>query len=325
MIKKRVLFIGIGFYDYEDAIINEFVKQGYEVDYFSETPPNTFLYRMFQRLKQDKRIKVVKEKHSLSIVEKSGKNYDLVFIIKGESFSKNAFEILKNKNKNSRFILYLWDSIRRIEGIEAKLDFFDKVFSFDRLDSINTNKLIFNPLFFRNEYSSQNTNSIQKNHIYHLGWYHSDRLILIQKIAKYCQENNLNYQFILFTGYFSYLIQSFFGGQLKNNKKFLIFKPVSAKENFSNILNSKVTLDIAHPFQSGLTMRTIELIGAERKLVTTNQDILNYDFYNPNNILIINRNNPVLEKSFFESDYKPIPTEIRSSYAIDNWLYRMIN
>ncbi|MCD9575248.1 hypothetical protein [Flavobacterium soyae] len=325
MIKKRVLFIGIGFYDYEDAIIDEFVQQGYEVDYFSETPPNSFRYRIFQRFKQYKKIEAVKENHSLSIVEKSNGNYDLVFIIKGESFSKNAIEILKNKNQNAKFILYLWDSIRRIEGIEDKLDFFDKVFSFDRLDSIDNKKLVFNPLFFRNEYSVQNTNSIQKNHIYHLGWYHSDRLILVQKIANYCEENNFSYQFILFTGYVSYLIQSVFGGQLKKNKKFLIFKPVPAKENFSNILNSKVTLDIAHPFQSGLTMRTIELIGAERKIVTTNEDILNYDFYNPNNILIINRDNPVLEKSFFETEYIAIPSEIRSNYAIRNWLSRMIN
>ena len=324
MTKKRVLFIGIGFYDYEDAIIDEFAQQGYEVDYFSETPANTPLYRTYQRFKQYRKIEVIKEKHSLSIVEKSGENYDLVFIIKGESFSKSAIQILKNKNKNAKFILYLWDSIRRIEGIEDKLYFFDKVFSFDRLDSINNNKLIFNPLFFRKEYSSQNTNSIQNNHVYHLGWYHSDRLILIQKIANYCQENNLNYQFILFTGYFSYLIQSIFGGQLKNKRKFLIFKPVSAKENFRNVLNSKVTLDIAHPFQSGLTMRTIELIGAKQKIITTNQDIVEYDFYNPNNIFIINRDNPVFEKSFFESEYTPISEDIISKYRIDNWLKRMI-
>ncbi len=324
MTKKRVLFIGIGFYDYENAIVNEFVKKGYVVDYFSETPRNTFWFRMFLRFKQYKKIETIKEKHSSAIVEKSGGNYDLVFIIKGESFSKNAIQILKNKNTDAKFILYLWDSIRRIEGIEDKLDLFDKIFSFDRLDTIENKKFVFNPLFFRKEYSNQNVQSIQNNHIYHLGWYHSDRLILIKKIAKYCQENKLKYQFILFTGYFSYFIQSVFGGQLKNNKKFLIFKPVSANENFSNILNSKVTLDIAHPFQSGLTMRTIELIGAERKIITTNKDIVNYDFYNPNNILIIDRDSPVLEKTFFETEYTAIPSEIRSNYTIESWLDRMI-
>ncbi|MDR7208986.1 hypothetical protein [Flavobacterium piscis] len=324
MTKKRVLFIGIGFYDYEDAIIEEFKKQDYKIDYFSGTPPNTFLYRLYSRLKKYQKIESLKEKHSLGIVENLNVKYDLVFIIKGESFSRNAIEILKAKNPNAKYVLYLWDSIRRIKDVNEKLILFDKVYSFDRLDCVENEKFILNPLFFRNEYLNQSNDCIQNNHIYHLGWYHSDRLILIQKIAKYCQENNLKYEFILFTGYFSYIFQSIFGGQLKNNKSFLTFKPISAKTNFQNILNSKVTLDIAHPFQSGLTMRTIELIGAQRKIVTTNEDILNYDFYNPNNILIINRGNPVLEKSFFESEYTPIPNEIISKYSIENWLRRMI-
>jgi hypothetical protein len=51
MDKKRILFIGIGFYDYEEAIINEFKKLDYEVDYYSEVPPNTIKYRFYSRIK----------------------------------------------------------------------------------------------------------------------------------------------------------------------------------------------------------------------------------------------------------------------------------
>ncbi|SNR49479.1 hypothetical protein [Flavobacterium sp. ov086] len=324
MTKKRVLFIGIGFYDYEDAIVKEFKKQNYEVDYFSETPPNTLLYRFYSRLKKQEKIEAIKAKHSSWIVENSNKNYDLIFIIKGECFAKSAIQLLKNLNSNAKFVLYLWDSVRRIKDIEDKLHLFDKVYSFDRLDCTNNDKFTFNPLFFRNEYLNQKDDYVQNNDIYHLGWYHSDRLILIKKIAEYCGKNNLKFQFILFTGYFSYFIQSILGGQLKNNKRFLIFKPISAATNFANILNSKVVLDIAHPFQTGLTMRTIELVGAQRKIITTNQDIKAYDFYNPNNIFIIDRNDPVLEKSFFQSEYIPVPSEIRSSYSIEHWLKRMI-
>ena len=58
MTKKRVLFIGIGFYDYEDAIIEEFEKQNYKVDYFSETPINNFLFRIYSRFKNFKKIEI---------------------------------------------------------------------------------------------------------------------------------------------------------------------------------------------------------------------------------------------------------------------------
>nr|WP_315162592.1 hypothetical protein [uncultured Flavobacterium sp.] len=324
MTKKKVLFIGIGFYDYEDAIIEEFKNQNYEVDYFSETPINNFLFRMYSRFKNLKRIESIKEKHSAKILEKANKKYDLVFIIKGESFSAGAIKTLKDKNPNAEFILYLWDSICRIKDVNHKLQFFNKVYSFDRLDCVKDSSLIFNPLFFRKEYINTGNENLPKNDIYHLGWYHSDRLVLIKKIAKFCEHHKLKYQFVLFTGYFSYFTQSLYGGELKGNKKYLVFKPVSAETNFKNILNSKITLDIAHPSQSGLTMRTIELVGAQRKIITTNTDIVNYDFYNSNNILVIDRDNPDLKKSFFESEFKPIPYEISSKYSIENWLKKMI-
>jgi hypothetical protein len=84
--------------------------------------------------------------------------------------------------------------------------------------------------------------------------------------------------------------------------------------------NSKVVLDINHPNQKGLTMRTFETIGAQRKLITTNEDIKRYSFYNPNNILVINRKNPELNESFFYSDYEPIEDSIYNKSSIKGWL-----
>ncbi|MFH4210110.1 lipopolysaccharide biosynthesis protein, partial [Acinetobacter baumannii] len=59
---------------------------------------------------------------------------------------------------------------------------------------------------------------------------------------------------------------------------------------------SNVILDISHPGQSGLTMRTFEAIGAGKKLITTNLNIKEYPFYNSDNIFIISRDKLVLEK-----------------------------
>ena len=84
--------------------------------------------------------------------------------------------------------------------------------------------------------------------------------------------------------------------------------------------NSKVVLDINHPLQFGLTMRTIECIGAEKKLITTNKNIKDYDFYNPNNILIIDRENINIDMSFFEKEYQTLPDELYKKYSLTNWL-----
>lgn len=324
MYKKRVLFVGIGFYDYEDVISEQFNQQNYEVDYFSEVPPNNLSYRFYSRTNNQNKLQSIRARFSEEIASNCKDNYDLVFIIKCEYLTEVAIKKIKIKNPKAKYVLYLWDSIARIPEVKAKFKFFDKVYSFDRLDCLSNEVLTFNPLFFRNEYSNKETKQISVHDIYHLGWYHSDRLVLIKKITHFCEQNNLKVKMILFTGYFSYLFQTIFGGELKGNKKYLIFKTLTTVENKQHILSSKITLDIAHPLQVGLTMRTIELLGMQKKIVTTNSDIVNYDFYNPNNILVIDREKPILNKAFFASDFTPISDEIISKYSIKNWLKRML-
>lgn len=327
MEEKKVLIIGIGFYDYEKLIIDQFKMLNYNVDYFCEVPQNTIIYRFYSRVNNLRKLEQFRSTLSYKIANDCGENYDLVFIIKCEYLTIEAIEKIKIKSPSAKFVLYLWDSIARFKEIKKKFKFFDEIYSFDRLDCLSNSLINFNPLFYRSEYVStiQKSNADYIYDIYHLGLYHSDRLVLIREIAEYCSQNNIKHKMILYTGYFSYLYQKLFGGELKGNKQYLIFKAISANENRENILHSKVTLDIAHELQSGLTMRTIELLGMQRKIITTNSDIVNYNFYHPNNILIIDRKNPVLSKAFFESDFIPISTDIISQYSISNWLNKMLN
>ncbi|MGQ7945278.1 hypothetical protein [Flavobacterium sp. WC2509] len=324
MSKKRVLFIGIGFYDYEEAIIQEFKKLDYDVDYLSEVPPNTIQYRLNTRFGKTRKLEAQRAAYSLEISNKSATDYDLIFIIKCEYLTEEALHIIKNKNLKAKFVLYLWDSLKRFKTIENKFRFFDKVYSFDRFDCQQHKELIFHPLFFRNEYANRSEVIKTDYDLYHLGWYHSDRLNLIKKLVNAIEPYGMRYKMVLFTGYLSYLLDSIIGGDLKGNRKFFVFKPVSAKDNFETLIRSKVILDIAHPDQSGLTMRTIEMVGAQKKIITTNKDIVNYDFYHPNNVMVIDRENPVLDLNFFKVDYFFISEKIASKYSIKNWLKRML-
>ena len=52
----------------------------------------------------------------------------------------------------------------------------------------------------------------------------------------------------------------------------------------------------------------------------TNKDIKNYDFYNPDNILIIDRKNPVIDKNFFVNDFIEIEEKIMDKYRLSSWI-----
>lgn len=98
------------------------------------------------------------------------------------------------------------------------------------------------------------------------------------------------------------------------------FTPLDKNSLLELYRKSRTVIDIQHPKQTGLTMRCIETVGAKRKLITTNPHIKEYDFYNKNNILVIDREKPVIPPEFLKLPYRKIPSEIYRQYRIDYWL-----
>ena len=314
--KKRVLFIGIGFYDYDLIIQQAIEKLGFEVDYFCETP-KTITYTISNHLKIRSISNRIKSKHSILIATKYKENYDFIFVIKGGVITPKSLEIIRQKNKTAKTILYLWDSIKRMSNYKKIESYFDTIYSFDRVDALNDNKLKFKPLFYRSEYKRDESNHSFLFDLFFIGWAHSDRATLLQKIASILEEQKLKVKFFIFVGKMSYYISK----SIRTVRSMTIQEPISPKEVVKYSTQSRAILDLAHPLQTGLTMRTIEvLFGINRKLITTNKDIANYSFYNENNILIINRENLEIPKSFFEKDFIPYPKEFIDSFFIENWV-----
>ena len=58
-------------------------------------------------------------------------------------------------------------------------------------------------------------------------------------------------------------------------------------------------------------------MAAERKYITTNPEVKKYDFYNPQNIAVIDLNNPVLPDNFISSPFIPVPENILKKYSVE--------
>lgn len=316
---EKILFIGLNFFGYDEAICHELKNNGYEIDFFSGLTPLTFKKKALIRLGMKKYLKKDEERYQKYLLKKIKSNYDIVFIIGGIETTESFIMKIKDRNPNAKYILYLWDSFARMPGIESVLHCFDTVFSFDRIDCLNSSQMKFLPLFYRNEYYKELVNNTQVD-IYHLGSQHSNRLKIIKQIALQCDEIKLSHKFRLRVGKITYWRNVIFGGELKGSKPYLIFEDWSHQKNASSIQESKAILDIQHPTQRGLTMRTIELLAMQKKIITTNEDIVNYDFYSPDNVSIINIENPKIDKDFFTKPNLVIDKIIIEKYSIKSWV-----
>ena len=87
--------------------------------------------------------------------------------------------------------------------------------------------------------------------------------------------------------------------------------------------DSRCVLDSAQAGQLGLTIRVLEALGAKKKLITTNEDIVNYDFYNEENIYVYDGKSFDFESPFFKETYKEIDKEVYEKYSLRNWIREM--
>ena len=89
------------------------------------------------------------------------------------------------------------------------------------------------------------------------------------------------------------------------------------------IKKSKIIIEVQRKEQIGLSFRVFEALGHHKKLVTTNADVVNYDFYNPQNILVVDEDNIQIPDDFVTSEYIPIDDNILDQYRLKHWVKRV--
>lgn len=91
-----------------------------------------------------------------------------------------------------------------------------------------------------------------------------------------------------------------------------------------SIQKTKVIVDLTRDKQMGLTLRPLEALQFSKKLLTDNKNIVNYSFYNKQNIFILGADDENDLYNFIKSPYVPVPRELIEKYYFENWLKRII-
>ena len=102
---------------------------------------------------------------------------------------------------------------------------------------------------------------------------------------------------------------------------------VSYYDYLKMVGDSRSILDIAQQGQDGYSMRVMEAIFFNKKLITTNAAVRQSNFYDENNILIIEFGATTAEelRAFFEKPFKPYDESVRQYYSIEAWADRFVD
>jgi hypothetical protein len=257
------------------------------------------------------------------IEENKEKKYDYVFVIKCEMMSIQIIRQLKRIYPQAIFCLYLYDALKNIKGIQRKIAEFDRVFSFDSEDVKNNGKLIFRPLFFLDCYRKDiRENDHYKYAVSFIGSIHSDRYRIIKNVQSILEKKDLAcYFYCYIQSRFVYFLYKITKSEFRNTKETdFEFAKIDSSLVAKVCDESKAVLDVQHPKQTGLTMRTIEMLGMNKKLITTNKGIVDYDFYDPNNILVVERDAVSIPDHFINQPYRVVDKAIYEKYSLEAWI-----
>lgn len=316
---KKILFLCPLFFNYHKKLMDAMERMGAEVDFFDERPSNTFLSKALLRINRNFVTWQINKYYEEITSKIKDKKYDYVFICQAEATPISFLKDVRRLNPNARMALMLWDSVANKVNTLEKLDFFDEVFSFDKKDCEQLG-LTFRPLFFDKEYEliAKEKPSLLYD-LFFVGTVHSDRFLILNEVRKQFEKNNLRvFYFLYIPSKIMYYQRKWFTNELKGSKiTDFSFVGMPSQQLTEKLKQSKAVVDIQHPKQTGLTMRTIEMLGANKKIITTNTDIQNYDFYHPNNICIVDRDHVVVPAEFMTTPYSPVDEKVKDRYSID--------
>lgn len=314
---KRVLFICPEFYNYHTELKLAMEDAGAVVDFISEFPRG-FVYRFFHKLNL-RLSNWLLDKHLQKLVNKAKTNeYDFFFVVRGGCLNQLVLKKLRILQPACKFLMYQWDSIKQNDYLN-NINFFDIVKTFDSYDA-STHELKYLPLYYGSSFANLKTDVIDIDMAF-FGAYHSDRLKIIKFFHNYFKSKKLVFFSHLYITKAALLKRLICGEILFSDIKY--FKTYKVSFNDIQMIYSRANtvLDVELSIQSGLSMRTFEVLGAKKRLVTTNVNIENEKFYRNEIILVFDRKSPVLNDNFFKSSQ--VFDDDFSDYEIGNWLARM--
>lgn len=324
LIAKKILFFCVQTFGLERQVIEKLSLLGAQVKYYDERPKNNNWTKAVIRVKKELYRNRINKYYKRILEETRDTEYDYLLVIRGEVVPEFFLRDFKKRNPLCVLIFYNWDSFKNTNNTLSLLSYYDRTFSFDPYDA-KENNIGFRPLYYVDAFKSISQSASKDIDLLFLGTAHSDRYIISNHLRNYLEGNGLKvFCFYYMQGKLVYLIKRFIDKSFKTFEfKKLSFKSLSTSEILNLYARSNVVLDINHPNQSGLTMRTFEAIGAKRKLITTNNEVAKMPFYNPDNILILDRNNLQVDIAFFNHTYKEIENSLYEKLSIGGWLYNL--
>lgn len=230
------------------------------------------------------------------------KNTDSVIMFDaGIENADNLARYIKRINPSIRIVFWYWNPVKNNKSpFDSK--YIDEVWTYNRFDAKKYN-LKYNYQFYPQTLidRSRDNQQVASIDVIFLGA-DKGRKQVLNKLKACAEKQGLKTNFTI----------------VESKKNEMEYKSYIDCAN-----DSKCIVDIVPNQFCGLTIRPLEALVMNKKLITNYVDIINYDFYTKENIFIFGKDDISKLSEFVNSPYKRIDKKIVDFYSYENWLKRI--
>ncbi|GLH74272.1 hypothetical protein GETHLI_27740 [Geothrix limicola] len=266
-----LLILPVGFYGFGKVLGQELERRGMDVVIENDEFPTNIFGKILGKLRlltllRWLTLRGYKRKYGVA-----REAFDLILIVKGRGVGCDMVAFLRTISR--RVVGYNFDSFSFNPSPLDWMHEVDRFTTFDPVDAAHHGLPLVH-LFSafpvpRDPVSKRyDISAIMKNH--------SQRLVYTDRVLTALRDRS-RFIYIFEPNAFSFLL-SFFRHPALYRKywKDIHFKPLAYNDFFQILLESRCTVDYAHPLQTGLTIRCFEARSAGASLVTNNPHVLEH-------------------------------------------------
>lgn len=322
----KICIISFDYWNYDHHIVKKLQEKGIDASHINM---GAYKYKNFgerasnaiSKIFLNKNIKHVKRQEYVVNTLKELGPQDQILVLNPHTLDYGTIKEIKSYTPY--LISYLYDNLDRFP-VEEKLELFDKIYSFEDKD---VEKYGFEKITNYNYLSEQPIPAEEiENDLFYITSYDKRRIKLLRKLAARLSALQVRSKIIVVgKQVWKEKLRNFIlrpkGASLIEYRK----KPIDNEAVLNEYKKSKAIIDLMREGQEGLSFRIFEAMALEKKIITDNPCIIDYDLYTTQNILYIDKNLSNLDTSFLESPYKALSNDIYERYTLDAWLKKIFN
>lgn len=212
----------------------------------------------------------------------------------GENIIKTVRSIIK---PNVKFSIWYWNPILGNPQLESQIECAKalecNIFTFNQLDAEKYNINLLNqffPMFLEKK-------DVLINSDFYFQGYNKGRMATLEGLQSNLSKYNAWINIV------------------ENSSEVITYS-----EYIDNIRQTRCLIDIVQAGQCGITLRPLEALSLGKKLLTNNQNIVNYNFYRKENIFILGIDDIETIDSFLITPMVEIDNRIKYEYSTETWI-----